>query len=240
MFQSLKYCNCNYIIQRNIQFLLDGARSLITVFIWRELQKERKVTLQKLAFAAALAGACLAGGCTKRVVVAPAATPTAAPKTEIAQAPSQPQVAEKVVSQPARPTPARYPDAATRQKIEELLSRIQDAYFDYDKHSLRADAVSTLNADAKTLSDILVQYPDFKLRVEGYTDERGSDEYNLALGDARAQKTKEYLVNLGLPGAQMDVVSYGKEHPVCTEQNENCWQKNRRAHVTTADSRAHQ
>jgi peptidoglycan-associated lipoprotein len=199
------------------------------------------VTLQKLAVAAALAGACLAGGCTKRVTVAPHTAPTAAPtKTEVATAPSQPQVAEKAVSQPARPTPSRYPDAATRQKIEELLSRIQDAYFDYDKHSLRTDAVSALNGDAKTLSDILVQYPEFKLRVEGYTDERGSDEYNLALGDARAQKTKEYLVNLGLPAAQMDIISYGKEHPVCTEQNEDCWQKNRRAHVTTADSRAHQ
>lgn len=199
------------------------------------------MTLQKLAIAAAIAGACLAGGCTKRVAVAPPTAPVANPtKVEVARAPSQPQVTERAVSQPARPTPSRYPDAATRQKIEELLSRIQDAYFDYDKHSLRTDAVSALNGDAKTLSDILVQYPDFKLRVEGYTDERGSDEYNLALGDARAQKAKEYLVNLGLPAAQMDVVSYGKEHPVCTDQNETCWQKNRRAHVTTADSRAHQ
>jgi peptidoglycan-associated lipoprotein len=203
--------------------------------------KERNVTLQKLAVAAAIAGACLAGGCTKRVAVAPPAAPIGTPaKVEVAPPTSQSQVAERVAPQPARPTPPRYPDAATRQKIEELLSRIQDAYFDYDKHSLRTDAVSALNGDAKTLSDILVQYPDFKLRVEGYTDERGSDEYNLALGDARAQKAKEYLVNLGLPGAQMDVLSYGKEHPVCTEQNETCWQKNRRAHVTTADARAHQ
>jgi peptidoglycan-associated lipoprotein len=153
--------------------------------------------------------------------------------------PNRPQGSQKIVESQA-PNPSRYPDAATRRKIDELLSRIQDAYFDYDKHHLRADALAALSGDAKTLADILQQYPDFKLRVEGYADERGSAEYNLALGDARAQKAKEYLVNLGLPGAQMDVVSFGKEHPVCTDHNEDCWQKNRRAHVTTADSRIHQ
>jgi peptidoglycan-associated lipoprotein len=92
-----------------------------------------------------------------------------------------------------------------------------------------------LRTDAQTLSDIIRQYPDFKLVVQGHCDERGSDEYNLALGDARANKAKEYLVTLGLPGAQMNTISYGKQKPVCTEADEACWQKNRRAHLTTAD-----
>ena len=78
------------------------------------------------------------------------------------------------------------------------------------------------------------QYPEFKLTVEGYCDERGSDEYNLALGDARAQQTKEYLATLGLPGNQLATISYGKDKPVCTDHDEACWQKNRRTHITQA------
>jgi peptidoglycan-associated lipoprotein len=128
------------------------------------------------------------------------------------------------------------PDAPTRAKIQDLLNRIEDAYFDYDKHTIRADAEAALRADAKTLTDIISQYPDFKLTVEGYCDERGSDEYNLALGEARAKQAKEYMVSLGLPTNQIRTVSYGKERPICTEHDEACWQKNRRAHITQAQS----
>ena len=124
------------------------------------------------------------------------------------------------------------PDAATRQKIQDLLNRIQDAYFDYDKKTLRPDALAALKEDSKALSDIIRQYPDFRLVVEGYCDERGSSEYNLALGEARARQAEEYLVSLGLPANQLKTVSYGKERPVCTEETESCWQKNRRAHIT--------
>ncbi len=126
------------------------------------------------------------------------------------------------------------PDAATRARIQDLLDRIQDAYFDYDKHDIRPDAETALRADVKTLSDIIRQYPDFKLTVEGHCDERGSDEYNLALGEARAKQTMDYMVSLGLPANQMKTVSYGKEKPFCTEHDEDCWQKNRRAHITQA------
>ena len=159
--------------------------------------------------------------------------------------PSRPAVASKPA--PARRTirsrrrwlraPAsRLPDAATRARIQDLLNRIQDAYFDYNKHTLRPDAEAALKTDAQTLADIIKQYPDFKLTVEGYADERGSDEYNLALGDARAKQTKEYLSNLGLPGNQLATISYGKDKPVCTEHDEDCWQKNRRTHITQAQA----
>jgi peptidoglycan-associated lipoprotein len=124
------------------------------------------------------------------------------------------------------------PDQATRVRIQDLLNRIQDAYFDYNKHDLRPDAQTALVADAHTLSEILKQYPDYKLTVQGYCDERGSEEYNLALGDKRANQAKEFLSSLGVPSAQLKTISYGKERPVCTEQNEECWQKNRRAHIT--------
>jgi peptidoglycan-associated lipoprotein len=124
------------------------------------------------------------------------------------------------------------PDQATKNRIQELLNRIQDAYFDYNKHNLRPDAEKALVADANTLSEILKQYPDYKLTVQGYCDERGSEEYNLALGDKRATQAKEYLASLGVPGSQLNTISYGKERPVCTEHNEECWQRNRRAHIT--------
>ena len=126
------------------------------------------------------------------------------------------------------------PDAATRARIQDLLNRIQDAYFDYDKHTLRPDAETALRSDAQTLAEIVRQYPDFKLTVEGHCDERGSEEYNMALGDARAKQTKEYLATMGLPGDQLRTISYGKEHPVCSDHDEDCWQKNRRAHLTQA------
>ncbi len=129
-------------------------------------------------------------------------------------------------------TASNMPDQATRNRIQELLNRIQDAYFDYNKHNIRPDAQAALAADAKTLGEILKQYPDYKLTVQGYCDERGSEEYNLALGEKRADQAKEYLASLGVPGDQLKTVSYGKEKQICSEHDEACWQKNRRAHIT--------
>ena len=106
-------------------------------------------------------------------------------------------------------------DQATKNRIQELLNRIQDAYFDYNKHNLRPDAQQALVPDAKTLGEILKQYPDYKLTVQGYCDERGSEKYNLALGDKRANQAKEYLASLAVPGAQLKTISYGKEKQVC-------------------------
>jgi peptidoglycan-associated lipoprotein len=158
----------------------------------------------------------------------PVAAAAPAPRPAPASAPARTQPAPRTVAQS---TPSRYPDAATRARIDELIGRIQDAYFDYNQHTLRPDAVSTLNADSKELSQIMQQYPDYKLKIEGYCDERGSTEYNVALGDARAKAAKDYLVSMGVSGKQLDTVSYGKENPVCTEHQESCWQKNRRIHI---------
>jgi peptidoglycan-associated lipoprotein len=124
------------------------------------------------------------------------------------------------------------PDAATRARIQDLLNRIQDAYYDYDKHTLRPDAQASLQKDAQTLAEIIHLYPSYKLTGEGYADERGSEEYNLALGDARAKQAKDYLAGMGISPDQLRIVSYGKDRPVCTAHDEECWQKNRRAHIT--------
>jgi len=188
-------------------------------------------------FLAALAVTVLCGtfsACKKNVAAAPPPPPykgsadaPAAARSATPQSPARNAVADTNQR-------SRMPDAATRASIQELLNRIQDAYFDYDKHTLRPDAEAALKRDAQTLSDIIRQYPDFKLTVEGHCDARGSEEYNLALGDARAKQAKEYLATLGLPADQLQLISYGKDRPVCNDQDEACWQKNRRAHVTQA------
>jgi len=175
-------------------------------------------------------------GCAKKVAskppIPPAPISTSAPSTTARSTPQQSAPQQRV--ERAENTQSRMPDAATRARIQDLLNRIQDAYFDYNKHTLRPDAETALRSDAQTLSEIVRQYPDFKLTVEGHCDERGSEEYNMALGDARAKQTQEYLSSMGLPGDQLRTISYGKEHPVCNDNDEDCWQKNRRAHLTQA------
>jgi|SRR5579872_3648652 len=196
------------------------------------------MTKLTLFAATAAAAACLTVSACKKNVVSKLPEPpkqeqpTNTPPPERTTTPPRTTPTE-VAQTPSRPST---PDAATRARIQELLDRIQDAYFDYDKHDIRPDAQKSLAEDAKTLSDILKDYPTYKLTVEGYCDERGSDEYNLALGDARAKQAKEYLVGLGIPADQLKTVSYGKAKPVCTDENENCWQKNRRAHITQEQS----
>ena len=174
--------------------------------------------------------------CKKTVASAPpppAPAPVSAPSTPAPERTSTPAPAPRR-AETATNTPSRMPDAATRARIQDLLDRIQDAYFDYNKHNLRPDATEALKQDAQTLADIIKQYPDFKLTVEGHCDERGSEEYNLALGDARAKEAKDYLATLGLPTDQLRTISYGKDRPACSDHDENCWQKNRRAHITQA------
>ncbi len=186
---------------------------------------------------AALTALCIPfAACKKNVAAKPPQTPapvaTTAPETRSNAPASRPAASSP--SQTASNNPSRMPDAATRARIQDLLNRIQDAYFDYDKHTIRPDAQSALKTDAQTLGDIIRQYPEFKLTVEGYCDERGSEEYNIALGDARAKQAKEFLASMGVPGDQLNVISFGKDKPVCTDHDEDCWQKNRRAHITQA------
>jgi peptidoglycan-associated lipoprotein len=97
-------------------------------------------------------------------------------------------------------------------------------YFDYDKSTIRPDAAATLDGKIPWLT----ANPGMRIRIEGNADERGSDEYNLALGQRRAASAKKYLVERGIAADRFDLVSYGEERPVCTDHNEDCWQKNRR------------
>jgi peptidoglycan-associated lipoprotein len=103
-------------------------------------------------------------------------------------------------------------------------------FFDLDQHTIRADAQATLQKQAAWLQ----KYPSVKLMVEGHCDERGTREYNLALGDRRAYAVKEFLVSLGVDAARLQTKSYGKERPTCTESDESCWQQNRRGYSVIA------
>ena len=111
---------------------------------------------------------------------------------------------------------------------EEFRAGVQDAFFDYDTYDVRNDAAAVLARDAS----FLVSHPDIKVVIGGYCDERGSNEYNLALGQNRADAAKNALVTAGVAGGRIRVVSYGKEKPFCTESTEECWQQNRRAGFT--------
>jgi peptidoglycan-associated lipoprotein len=99
-------------------------------------------------------------------------------------------------------------------------------FFDVDQHTVRSDAQAVLQKQAAWLQ----KYPTVKLMVEGHCDERGTREYNLALGDRRAYAVKEYLVSLGVDGSRLQSKSYGKERPVCAESDDSCWQQNRRGY----------
>jgi peptidoglycan-associated lipoprotein len=125
------------------------------------------------------------------------------------------------------PPPPPPPAPAPQPTMEELFSRnVKDAYFDFDKADIRPDAREALSQTAQFLRS----YPQLRVTIEGHCDERGSTEYNLALGDRRAQATKDFLVSLGVTADRMDTISYGKERPICIEHNEPCWQQNRRGH----------
>jgi peptidoglycan-associated lipoprotein len=122
--------------------------------------------------------------------------------------------------------------AAIKLSLNELLLELADAYFDLDQHDLKEEAQAALRADASLVKTIVAQSPDTMMLIEGHCDERGSAEYNLALGAMRAEAAKDYLVEGGIPSAILKTITYGKERPQCTTQTEECWQKNRRAHLT--------
>ena len=193
---------------------------------------------QQILIAAGLVGMFTIAACHKAVPVA-SAPPAPAPAVAVAPAPA-PTTTPKAAA--VNLTPSRRAQSSRsatmtpqeRATLTERLARLEDALFDYDKATIRSDATTVLKDDVGVIRDILANYPSQKLVIEGNADERGSSEYNLALGDKRARAAEEFLTAMGIPDVQLTVISYGKDHPVCTDQTEACWQKNRRAHITAA------
>ena len=132
--------------------------------------------------------------------------------------------ARVTVNQP----PAVQVPTRTMSMEEEWRANVQDIFFDYDSADVRPDAQSTLSRDAAFFNS----HPDVKVVIGGYCDERGSNEYNLQLGQTRAEAARNALINAGVSASRLRVISYGKEKPFCTESTENCWQQNRRGGFT--------
>ncbi len=118
------------------------------------------------------------------------------------------------------------PPPRNETQAQLFASNMKDVFFDYDSYDISQQYQQVLQADARFLQ----QHPNMKFTIEGHCDERGSTEYNLALGDNRANSTKQALVSLGIPADRIRTISYGKEKPFCTESTEACWAQNRRAH----------
>lgn len=112
-------------------------------------------------------------------------------------------------------------------------SPLKDIYFEFDRYDLRADAREILKANA----DWLRKNPSQRVEIEGHCDERGTNEYNLALGAKRAQSAKDYLLSLGVSGERVSTISYGEEIPTCKDHAESCWSQNRRARFVVIPSR---
>ncbi|MCL5977108.1 MAG: peptidoglycan-associated lipoprotein Pal [Nitrospirae bacterium] len=119
----------------------------------------------------------------------------------------------------------------SEMSIKELQTKIKDIHFDYDKYDIRDDAKPVM----KEVADALSKNRKIKVIIEGHCDERGTNEYNLGLGDRRASSTKEYLVSLGIPTGKIETISYGEEKPLCAVQTEDCWNKNRRGHFVLVE-----
>jgi peptidoglycan-associated lipoprotein len=162
------------------------------------------------------------GGCAKKAEIAAVpepqreATPAAAPTAEATAQPEQKVEAAKPAAEEAG------------EKAPAAAAGLQPVYFDFDQSFIRSDAKEAMKANAEWLK----AHPQTRIRIEGNCDERGTIEYNQALGQHRAASAKKYLTDMGISGQRISLISYGKEKSSCTDSVESCWQKNRRDEFT--------
>jgi peptidoglycan-associated lipoprotein len=169
------------------------------------------------------------GGKKKPAAAPPPPPPAEAPRTTPTP-PPPPPAPPPAAPQPHVPTDDEIFASKTLDQLN-AEKPLGDAYFDLDQQSIRDDAKQALQKDA----DWMKRWGTTKVMIEGHSDERGSAEYNLALGERRATAVRDYLVNLGVATDRIQLVSKGKEAPVCSDHAEPCWQQNRRGHfVITA------
>jgi len=165
-------------------------------------------------------------GCARRpaptAMTAPAPTAVTAERSAEPAAATAPRAEERIVTRQEEISVARRPDPATFAEND----NVKTIYFDFDRYDIRPGDAKTLEADAAWLKT-----HDVLILIEGQCDERGTVEYNLALGDRRARAAMNHLVALGIAADRISTVSYGKERPVCDAHDESCWTLNRRAHI---------
>ncbi len=192
--------------------------------------------MKRIVLFAALITVFLMAGCAEKKVVQPT-------KPEI-QEQQQPQTTAPKETKEKK-TKVRPEERITERQISKIETGnepsqykeesglFKDIYFDFDKYDVQPDAKPVL----QSIASWLLKNPSAKLLVEGHCDERGTSEYNLALGDRRAKAVRDYLSALGVPSNKIETISYGEEKPVCSEKTEECWAKNRRAHFVVLRSR---
>jgi len=193
-----------------------------------DVQREMIMMQRRHALLIAVMVLALVGGCAKKKP--PVARPTAPPSTSDAagtssRPPSPPQPVQEPQPVPAEPNAA---DTLSGTDIDTLNrnSPFQPVFFGYDQDAIETAAQQTLNGNA----ELMKKYPAWVITIEGHSDERGTAEYNLALGERRAMAARNYLVSLGIPADRLRTVSYGKEFPFEPGHDEGSWSKNRRAH----------
>jgi peptidoglycan-associated lipoprotein len=182
----------------------------------------RRVKFFVLSAAVIVAALILFTGCRKKVSTRP-------------EAPLPPAVTQ----QPESPQQPKTPEKISEKKVESVMSSdiapayaegkegmFADILFDYDKY----DVMESYKSELQAVAAWMTKNSSATVSIEGSCDDRGTNEYNLALGDRRAKAVKEYLVSLGVLSSRIETISYGEEKPACTEQSEECWAKNRRAH----------
>ena len=173
-------------------------------------------------------GALLVGGCAKKEMVKgeEGVVPSAAAEKPAVTPPAKPSVKEEAVKeQPIKETPAIAEANIKEQPVTAVAAtELEKVYFDFDSFVLTQTSRDILSQNAKWL----MKNGGVKIQIEGHCDERGSDEYNLALGEKRAKSAMNYLVTLGVPADQLSVISFGKEKPADPGHNEAAWSKNRR------------
>jgi peptidoglycan-associated lipoprotein len=196
----------------------------------------KRCNLSYFHFCLCLLVVAMLSGCASRKIVTtvedqsyvPGPAPQAqAPVSEAKVSPPIPPPALKesrIAEQPIAPAPPVHPPMPQAMPIPEL----SDIFFDFDRFVIRNDAQSVLEANA----GVLKSQSGEKILLEGHCDERGTSAYNLVLGERRAQAAAQYLRDLGVISSQIQITSYGKERPFCTEHSEACWQSNRRAHFS--------
>jgi len=166
-------------------------------------------------------------GCPKRPATTAAAVAPAPSAPAVVATPAPAPSGAGAVAAPTTPAPAAPSAPGTPPAPSEFSANaaLKDVYFDFDKYDIRPGDAKILDANAGWL-----KANDTLVLIEGHCDERGTNEYNLALGERRAKATMNYLVSQGIQANRITIISYGEERPVCTEHNESCWQKNRHAH----------
>ena len=181
-----------------------------------------------LALLAALGMAALvAGGCASKDVVKTEQPAAATVKAETAPVTPPVKAEQPAVQRPTAEAPVAIKPADTQPvQAETETSPFETVYFDFDKSDLRQDARNTLTKNAEIM---LKSKPSAKIKIEGHCDERGSAEYNLALGERRATSSMQYLITLGVQADRLSIISYGKEKPAVQGTGEEAWAKNRRA-----------